>query len=80
MNTGAVYSDTGQPQKALELFQQALPLYRQAGSKGGEASALGNIGSVYNATGQPQKALELFQQALPLHRQAGTRWARQARE
>jgi tetratricopeptide (TPR) repeat protein len=71
ISIGNVYSATSQPQKALESYQQALPLYRQAGDKRGEAGVLTNIGNVYRDTGQPQKALESYQQALPLHRQVG---------
>jgi hypothetical protein len=37
---GIVYGNPGQPQKALKLFQQALPLHRQAGNIAGEASTL----------------------------------------
>ncbi|NET59709.1 MAG: CHAT domain-containing protein, partial [Symploca sp. SIO2E6] len=58
----------GEKQKALELFNQALPLYRAVGDRGGEATTLNNLGSVYGSLGEKQKALEFYNQALPLLR------------
>jgi len=70
-NMGEVYQATGQPQRALELYEQALPLMREHGDRTGEAATLNNIALVYQATGQPQRALELYEQALPLIRELG---------
>ncbi len=70
---GLAYDITGKPQKALELYPQALPLFRHAGNKSGEAGALANIAIIYKASGKPQKALELYQQALPLFKQIGSK-------
>ena len=36
-NIGLVYLDIGQPQRALEYFEQALPLFKQISNKKGEA-------------------------------------------
>ena len=72
-NIAAVYRAIGQPQRALELCQQALPLMREVGDRAGEATTLHNIALVYRAIGQPQRALELCQQALPLMREVGDR-------
>lgn len=47
-----------QGRQALENWQQALDLYRQAGDRAGKARALGNIGSIYRLLGdypQPKK-------------------------
>jgi CHAT domain-containing protein len=70
-NIGGVYSDLGEKQKALEFYNQALPLIRAVGDKRGEATTLNNIGSVYDALGEKQKALEFYNQALPLRRAVG---------
>jgi tetratricopeptide (TPR) repeat protein len=72
-NMGVVYSDTGQPQKALELYGQALPIRREVGDRAGEAATLNNMASVYSDTGQPQKALELYEQALLIRQEVGDR-------
>ncbi|MEH1890660.1 MAG: CHAT domain-containing tetratricopeptide repeat protein, partial [Nostoc sp.] len=60
-------------QKALEFYNQALPLRRAVGDRSGEATTLNNIGGVYDALGQKQKALEFYNQALPLRRAVGDR-------
>ena len=68
-----VYDALGDKRKALDFFEQALPLYRQVGDRGGEATTLNNIGMVYDALGDKRKALDFFEQALPLSRQVGDR-------
>ena len=72
-NIGAVYSDLGETQKALENYSQSLPLSRAAGDRSMEASTLTNIGKVYSDLGEKQKALENYSQSLPLSRAAGDR-------
>ena len=59
--------------KALDFYEQALPLMRQVGDRGGEAATLNNIGMVYSALGDQRKALDFYEQALPLIRQVGDR-------
>src|ERR1035438_2961399 len=63
---GIVYDDLGDKQKALNYYAQALPIYRQVGSRDGEAGVLDNMGLIYDDLGEPQKALERYNQALPL--------------
>jgi hypothetical protein len=46
--SGQFTDDLGEKQKALEYLDQALPLFRQVGDKGGEATTLNNIGGVYS--------------------------------
>jgi tetratricopeptide (TPR) repeat protein len=70
---GGVYSDLGEQQEALAYYQQALPLYRAVGDRGGEATALNGIGGVYSRLGEQQEALAYYQQALPLYRAVGDR-------
>jgi len=67
-NLGLVYDSIGQPQRALEYYEQALPLRRAVEDRGGEATTLNNLGLVYYNIGQPQRALEYYEQALPLVR------------
>jgi tetratricopeptide (TPR) repeat protein len=72
-NMALVYDATGQPQRALELFEQVLPIDREVGDRAGEAATLNNMGEVYRMTGQPQRALELYELALSLMREVGNR-------
>ncbi len=55
-------------QKALEKYNEALPIRRAVGDRNGEAETLTNIGSVYQALGEMRKALEKYNEALPLRR------------
>ncbi len=68
-----MYSDLGEKQKALDYFNQALPLLRAVGNRAGEATALNNIGLVYSDLGEQQKALDYYNRALPLWRAVGAR-------
>ncbi|MGD9098858.1 MAG: tetratricopeptide repeat protein, partial [Anaerolineae bacterium] len=72
-NMALVYRATGQPQRALALYQEALPIMREVGDRAGEATTLNNMALVYRATGQPQRALALYQEALPIMREVGDR-------
>ncbi|MDZ7963168.1 MAG: CHAT domain-containing protein, partial [Aulosira sp. DedQUE10] len=72
-NIGAVYNALGEKHKALEYYNNALPLLRAVGDRGGEASTLNNIGAVYDALGEKHKALEYYNNALPLIRAVGDR-------
>ena len=71
--SGLTYSDLGENQKALEQYEQALPLRRAVGDRRGEASTLTSMGQVYSSLGENQKALEQYEQALPLRRAVGDR-------
>ena len=46
-NIGMVYDSLGEKQKALDYYNQALPIERAVGDRAGEAATLSNIGSVY---------------------------------
>ncbi|MGD1804416.1 tetratricopeptide repeat protein, partial [Dapis sp. BLCC M126] len=54
----------GEKQKALDYYNQALPIIRQVGDPRGEAMTLSNIGDTYNSLGEKQKALDYYNQAL----------------
>ena len=72
-NIGQVYDDLGEKQKALDYYQQALPLSQTVGDHAGEAVSLHNIGFVYHALGEKQKALDYYQQSLSLQKAVGDR-------
>ena len=60
--------------KALDFYEQALPLSRQVGDRGGEARTLSNLGRMYSALGHQREALDFYEQALLLRRQVSDRW------
>ena len=72
-NLGRTYSDEGQGLQALKYFNQALPLFTQAGERGGEALILNDMGPAYAGIGQKQKALESYSKALAIFREIGSR-------
>ena len=59
----------GQEQKALDLLNQALPIWRELGDRLGEATTLTDMGRVYNNLGQREDALKVLNQALPIMRE-----------
>jgi tetratricopeptide (TPR) repeat protein len=72
-NIGHVYQKLGEKQKALEYYNQSLPLIRALGARAEEATALKNIGNIYLELGEKQKALESYNQSLILTRFVGDR-------
>ena len=72
-NIGGIYHDLGQREKALEHYEQALPIWEEVGDRAGTAVTLNNIGGVYHNLGQLKKALEYYEQALPIMQEVGGR-------
>ncbi|MBW4494303.1 MAG: CHAT domain-containing protein [Oscillatoria princeps RMCB-10] len=58
---------------AVEKYFQALPLFRAAGDKRGQATTLYNMGVVYQSLGEKQTAVNYYSQALLLYRALGDR-------
>ncbi|TAG86603.1 MAG: CHAT domain-containing protein, partial [Oscillatoriales cyanobacterium] len=63
----------GEKQKALQYYNQSLPLSRAISNRSGEALTLNNIGAIYSALGEKQKALQYYNQSLPLSQAVGNR-------
>ena len=61
--------------EALQSWEQALTIYREIGSRAGEANSLGNFGTAYNSLGQFYKAIEFLEQSLEISRKIGDRLA-----
>jgi CHAT domain-containing protein len=72
-NLGRTYSDMGQDMQALEYYNQALPIWREANQHEGEALTLNNMAVSYAQLGQKQKALDSYNQALAIWREVGSR-------
>ena len=63
---GKAYDFLGEPQKALDFYNQALPMLHEAGDDRDEARTLNNIGLIYDARGEKRKALEYYSRSLPI--------------
>lgn len=57
--------------QAIVKFEVALPLWRAADDRSGEAETLTNAAQVFNSLGEKQKALDYFQQSLTLWKALG---------
>ncbi|MEU7141043.1 tetratricopeptide repeat protein [Nocardia sp. NPDC046473] len=69
INLGIVQCHTGK--QPVDLFRQALVLYRATGHRMGEADTLANLGGLYRYIGDYGQAVELLRQALTLYRATG---------
>ena len=78
-NIGVVYSKSGQYQKALESYQQALAIHREIKDRRGEGIDLSNIGVVYKKLGEYQQAKEAFQDSIAIEKSisVGETWKAQ---
>jgi len=56
--------------RAIELFEQALSLYRDAEDRSGEAACLNSLG-IAMRSGQREGAMELYQAAVAIRRELG---------
>src|SRR5260370_3771769 len=71
-NMAMVYDATGQPVRALELYEQALPLWREGGDRAGEATTLNNIALLlYPDRNRQQDAINAMQQAIAVLDETG---------
>lgn len=66
--SGRASNNLGERRKALDYYEQSLPIRRAVGDHAGEASTLNNIGLVYRVLGERRKALEYFEQSLLVSR------------
>ena len=58
------YSALHQQQKAVEMFQAELNLWRALGDKKNEATTLAHLGDVYREWGFPDQAIHFYREAL----------------
>lgn len=71
-NMAGVYRRTGQPKRALELYEQALPLRREVGDRAGEATTLGNMAELlYQDLHRAQDAIAAMLQAIAVLDETG---------
>ncbi|NJO47537.1 MAG: CHAT domain-containing protein, partial [Oscillatoriales cyanobacterium RM2_1_1] len=65
-NIGRVYDALGEPQKALEFYNQALPLFRAVGDRAGEATTLNNTAFLEKGRGNLELALKNIEAAVSI--------------
>ncbi|NER96824.1 MAG: tetratricopeptide repeat protein [Symploca sp. SIO1B1] len=60
-------------EEALQLWQQALVIYREIGYRQGEADSLGNLGAAYERLAEYEQAIGFFERSLAIAREIGYR-------
>ena len=73
MNLGNAYRALAKYHKALEHYEQALPIQREVRNRAGEGSLLNQLGGVAHKAGQFDKAVEYSEQALAIAREVKER-------
>jgi tetratricopeptide (TPR) repeat protein len=70
---GSSYMVLGQTERAVEHYQQALAIAREAGLRRNEGALLDKLGGIYRLIGQTERAIEHSRQALAIARETGDR-------
>ncbi|WP_203794800.1 tetratricopeptide repeat protein, partial [Actinoplanes derwentensis] len=68
-NIGLVYDGLGDRQRALDFYQQALPIRREVGDRAGEATTRYNIAMIHRAGGDLVLAVGELERVVDLDRQ-----------
>jgi tetratricopeptide (TPR) repeat protein len=68
---GLVYQDTGDLDKALELFNQAFDIDERIDDRLGQATQLGNMGGAYLSKGELDKSFDCYNDALDVYKHLG---------
>jgi tetratricopeptide (TPR) repeat protein len=71
INWGDCYRSHGKYEQALEAFQKALAITKEAINPQEEATLLREIGNLYQAWGKYEQAIDYQQQSLKLYQQLG---------
>ncbi|HJQ67371.1 MAG TPA: tetratricopeptide repeat protein [Blastocatellia bacterium] len=59
--------------KAIQRYEEVLPVFRSTGDRQREADTLIHLGIIHNSLGEPYKALDSYNQALPAARSIANR-------
>jgi tetratricopeptide (TPR) repeat protein len=70
---GWCYRSLGELSKAIDVTEQALAIFREAGDRQGEAVALSGLGDCYWELSQTARAIDLYEQSLAIAREIGDR-------
>ena len=71
METGGMYSETGEFLKGQNSYQKALEMWRQTGNLIGQADVLNNLGVLYHKHGDYERAGQILEQGLLCAREGG---------
>jgi len=70
-NLGVAHFELGDVRKAIELYNESLPISREINFKLGESGCLGNLARCYRYLGEMDKAISLNEEALSIAREIG---------
>ncbi|MEA2562667.1 MAG: hypothetical protein QOH06_4171 [Acidobacteriota bacterium] len=62
-----------EPERALELYREALALNHRLGDRQQEATTLQNLGKIHQSLGETEEALAHYERALPIWRELGVK-------
>ncbi|MDX1524058.1 MAG: tetratricopeptide repeat protein, partial [Anaerolineae bacterium] len=68
---GETLFSSGQAQKAIPYFEQALAINLKIGDRNGEGHILRHLGQAFISLGQVERAIEYFERSLPITRETG---------
>ena len=63
---GMIYQQLGDRQKAIETYNQAIPIVHALGDRATESLMMDNMGAAYVEAGESQKAIDILNQAISL--------------
>ena len=70
-NIGIIYTDSGKPEEALKLFQEALEINKKNKYQEGIANVFNNIGLAHSKLRETDQALNYYQKALKINKKIG---------
>ena len=69
LNTqGVSFALRGNPETALEYYEQSLAIWKKIGDKEGISNSLNNIGILYKQQGDYDKAIDFYRQSLEINK------------
>jgi len=71
---GKTYSDTGEYDKAMEIYTPTLKQAEELGDKRGMGNSINSIGVVYRNKGDYDKALDYFERSLAIAEELGNKY------
>jgi tetratricopeptide (TPR) repeat protein len=68
---GRAFFQLGQPEDAIHAFQEAQPLFINAGDRAGVASVLSNLATVYGDRSDIPRTIQMLKESLAISREIG---------
>ena len=79
-NLGIVHKTRGELDDAVSMYQQALAIYEELGSKEGMANTYGNLGNVHKTRGELDEARKVWVESIRLFDELNSPDAEKARD